>query len=456
MAIGTRLWRFPVTMVPAPDSAVQAAPAEARPVDANERLELLDALRGFALLGVFVSNVMMWFSGRVFRPPAAAEAADAAAPLLDTVTQYAYEILVSGKFITLFSFLFGLGFAVQLGRAEARGASIVPLYSRRLIVLFGMGLMHLFLLWYGDILASYAVMGFGLLLLKRRSARTLLIIAAALCFIWPIIQIVIIRLPRIMADTPEAGAALMKAARERSIANQAELLAVITQGSWLNVVVQNARFYLADFLTMIAVSSPSTLGRFVLGLWAGQQGLFHDVSRHSRFFRRLLGWGLVAGVVGSSAGLTVHLLLRFKVYTPETLPLWFPYVLAPMRNLGQLGFAAAYVACITLLFQRPVWQRLLAILAPAGRMALTNYLSQTLISLLVFYGFGLGQVGKHGPFACVIFCLGIFSVQVLWSHLWLARFRFGPVEWAWRSLTYGKAQPLRRSTSDSPPSPMTA
>ncbi|AKQ66955.1 hypothetical protein A176_003867 [Myxococcus hansupus] len=443
-------------MVPASDSAVQAAPAEARPVDASERLELLDALRGFALLGVFVSNVMMWFSGRVFRPPEVAEAADKAAPLLDSITQYAYEILVSGKFITLFAFLFGLGFAVQLGRAEARGASIAPLYARRLVVLFGIGLMHLFLLWYGDILASYAVMGFGLLLLRRRSARTLLIVAAALCFVWPIIQIVIIRLPRILADTPEAGAAIMKAARERSLANQAELLAVITQGSWLNVVIQNARYYIADFLPMIAVSSLSTLGRFVLGLWAGQQRIFHDVSRHLRLFRRMLGWGLVAGVVGSSAGLTVHLLMRFKVYTPETLPLWIPYVLAPLRNLAQIGFAAAYVACITLLFQRTVWQRVLSVLAPAGRMALTNYLSQTVISLLVFYGFGLGQVSKHGPFACVVFCLSIFCVQVLWSHLWLARFRFGPVEWVWRSLTYGKAQPMRRSSSDSPPSPMAA
>ena len=246
----------------------------------------------------------------------------------------------------------------------------------------------------------------------------------------------------------------MKAARERSIANQAELLAVITQGSWLNVVAQNARYYIADFLPMIAVSSLSTLGRFVLGLWAGQQRIFHDVSRHLRLFRRMLGWGLVAGVVGSSAVMSVYLLMRFKVYTPETLPLWIPYVLAPVRNLGQLGFAAVYVACITLLFQRPVWQRLLGVLAPAGRMALTNYLAQTIISLLVFYGFGLGQVSQHGPFACVVICLGIFCVQVLWSHLWLARFRFGPVEWAWRSLTYGKAQPLRRSTSDSPPSPL--
>lgn len=318
-------------------------PPKARPVDTRERLELLDALRGFALLGVFVSNVMMWFSGRAVFSPAEAEAAQEKASLLDSVTRYAYEILVSVKFITLFDFLFGLGFAVQLSRAEARGASIVPLYSRRLIVLLGIGLMHLSLLWYGDILASYAVIGFGLLLL-RRSERTLRIVAAALCFVWPIIQVAILRMPQPLADTPEAGQAIMKAARERTIDSQARLLAVITEGRWWEVVKQNARYYAIDFLPMIAVSLLSTLGRFVLGLWAGQRRIFHNVPRHLGFFRRILGWGLGVGVVGSGAGLAVHLLMRFKVFTPDSMLLWLPYVMAPLRNLGQLGFAAAYVA----------------------------------------------------------------------------------------------------------------
>ncbi len=443
-------------MPPVPSSESPAALAEARPVDAHERLEVLDALRGFALFGVFVSNVIMWFSGTIFRPPEEARAALENAPLLDTVTRYIYEMLVGGKFITLFAFLFGLGFAVQLDRADARGASIVPLYSRRLTVLLGLGLMHLFLLWYGDILSSYALMGFGLLLLRRRTDRTLLIVAAALCFIWPMVQLAIMRLPQLLADTPEAGAALMKASRERTMAHHAQMLAAITGGSWLEVVKVSATYYRGEFLPMMVSGLLSTLGRFALGLWAGRRRLFHDVSRHLGFFRRLLSWGLVAGVLGSGAGLTLHLLMRWKVFTPESMPPWLPFVVAPLRNLGQLGFAAVYVAGITLLFQRAVWQRVLGLLAPAGRMALTNYLSQTVISVLIFYGYGLGQVGKRGPFACVAICLGVFCVQVLWSHLWLSRFRFGPVEWVWRSLTYGKAQPMRRSTADSPPSAMPA
>ncbi|WP_163778069.1 DUF418 domain-containing protein [Myxococcus vastator] len=437
-------------MPTAPSSAASAPLAEARPVEAGERLELLDALRGFALFGILISNVQMWFSGRVFLPREQAEASIANASLLDTVTRYAFEVLVSGKFITLFAFLFGLGFAVQLGRAEARGGGFVPLYARRLAVLLVLGVLHLFLLWYGDILSSYALMGFALLLLRRRSDRTLLIIAAVLVLLWPVLTNLLFRLPQLLAESPEAGAAAMAAAREKSTALHTRMLTAITGGSWWEVTKTSAGFYRDGFFMMMLAGLLTCLGRFALGLWAGRRGIFQDVPAHLGFFRRLLGWGLVAAVVGSAPGLVVTVLMQNKVLTPETMPMWLPLVLAPLRNLAQVGLAGVYVAGITLLFQRATWQRALGLLAPAGRMALTNYLSQTVISLLIFYGYGLGQAGKRGPFACVVICVGVFGVQALWSHLWLSRFRFGPVEWAWRSLTYGKAQPMRRAASDAP------
>jgi uncharacterized protein len=188
----------------------------------------------------------------------------------------------------------------------------------------------------------------------------------------------------------------------------------------------------------------ATFGRFLLGLLAGRRRIFHDAPQHLGLFRRLLGWGLVAGVVGSGAGLVLQQLMLRKILTPETLPTWVPFAMAPLRHLGELGFASVYVSGITLLFQRAAWQRLLGVLAPVGRMALTNYLSQTVMSVLFFYGYGLGQITKVGPAACFGLCLAVFAVQVAWSHLWLSRFRFGPAEWVWRSLTYGKAQPMRR------------
>jgi uncharacterized protein len=430
-------------MTPAP-SNVAAPGAEARPIDSSERLALLDTLRGFALCGVFISNVYMWFSGRAFIPREQMLAMMASASLLDTVTTQAFMLLVFGKFITIFSFLFGLGFAVQLGRAEERGASIAPLYSRRLGVMLMMGLTHLFLLWYGDILSTYAVLGFGLLVFRRRSDRTLLIGAALLAFVWPVIGTLILKLPQLLAATPEAGAAIAKASGEHSAALKAQALASFSGGSWLDVVRDGGRFYVLDFLPMILATMLATFGRFLLGLLAGRRRIFHDAPQHLGLFRRLLGWGLVAGVVGSGAGLVLQQLMLRKILTPETMPTWVSFAMAPLRHLGELGFASVYVSGITLLFQRAAWQRLLGVLAPVGRMALTNYLSQTVMSVLFFYGYGLGQITKPGPAACFGLCLAVFAVQVAWSHLWLSRFRFGPAEWVWRSLTYGKAQPMRR------------
>jgi uncharacterized protein len=280
----------------------------------------------------------------------------------------------------------------------------------------------------------------------------LLICAGLFVLVWPVISTAILRLPQLLAETPEAGAALAKAANERSAAVKADALAAFSGGGWLDVARAGTTFYVRDFLPIIAATLLTTFARFLLGLVAGRRRLFHDAPQHLRLFRRLLAWGLVAGVIGSGTGLVFQQLMMRKILTPESMPTWVPFVMAPVRNLGELGFAAVYVSGLTLLFQRAAWQRVLGVLAPVGRMALTNYLSQTVISVLFFYGYGLGQLTKLGPALCVAFCLGIFAVQVVWSHLWLSRFRFGPAEWVWRSLTYRKAQPMRLA----PPSAATA
>jgi uncharacterized protein len=428
--------------------AAPASLAEARPVDGHERLVLLDALRGFALCGVFVSNVYMWFSGRVFLPRAQMESIMASASLLDHVLIRATNFLVFGKFITIFSFLFGLGFAVQMGRAEQRGASIVPLYARRLGVLLAIGLAHLFLLWYGDILGTYALLGFGLLLFRKRTDKTLLGWAAVCVFVLPVVGLVLTQLPELLGSS-EAAAAAAKTAKEQTDTIRAQTLAAFKSGSYFEVLAANASYYLQLFIKPLLLTMVALLGRFLLGLLAGRHKIFHEPGQHLPLLRKVLLWGLVLGVIGNGTLLTLQLLFLQKVLSPEKLP-WLQYVLSPVRQLGELGLAAFYVSGFTLLFLRPAWQRLLSILAPVGRMALTNYLSQTVIALLLFYGYGLGLIGTLGPKALLSIPLGIFVLQIGVSHLWLSRFRFGPAEWVWRSLTYGKAQPMRRARDETP------
>ncbi|WNG62537.1 DUF418 domain-containing protein [Archangium gephyra] len=429
-----------------PPSSPTAPQADARPVDASERLALLDVLRGFALCGVFVSNVFMWFSGRAYMTRPQIEAAMASATWVDQTLMYSLGILVNGKFITIFSFLFGLGFSVQMMRAEARGAAITPLYMRRLVMMFLIGSVHLFGLWLGDILTTYATIGFALLLFRERQDKTLLIWAALLIFIsLPVVNAAMKFVPMLLSGGgAEAGAEAAKAAMERSNQLRAETRQAFSSGTYVEMVRANARYFFGQFLPGLAGFFLPLLGRFLLGLMAGRRRLFHDAPQHLAFFRKLLRWSLGMALLGSAVGMVVQYMMRQKMLDPQS-P-WM-MLLSPVRQLNEMGVAAVYVAGLVLLFQREAWQRRLMVLAPVGRMALTNYLSQTVISLFIYYGIGLGLMGKISPGATIALSLVIFAVQVVFSHWWLARFRFGPAEWLWRSLTYGKAQPMRQPSA---------
>jgi uncharacterized protein len=414
----------------------------ARPVDSAERLILLDVLRGFALCGVFVANAYVYFSGRAYLPRERAEELMSAP--VDMVAHHLFEYLVSSKAMTLFSFLFGLGFAIQLGRAEERGASIVSVYTRRLGVLLLLGFTHLFVLWHGDVLWNYAAVGFVLLLFRKVPDRRLLIWGLLLILGTPLVFSALQKFVPLLASSPEIAQEQVRATMARTAAIRSRTLEAFASDSYLAGVRANASFYLGFFLVRPVFVSYLlvALGRFLLGLLAGRRRLFHDVGQHLPFFRRLLGWGLVVAVVGNGVGALIPYLWDKEVLVRGHSWTFFRQFMA---EAGIYGLAAFYVAGLTLLFQRERWRRLLSVLAPAGQMALTNYLCQSVMGLLLFRGFGLGLIGKLGSASCLALIFGLFWVQVGVSHLWLARFRFGPVEWLWRSLTYGQLQPMRRA-----------
>jgi uncharacterized protein len=413
-----------------------------RPVDASERVVLLDVLRGFALGGVFVSNAYMHLSGRGLLPRASARALEDSR--LDAVAAFLFQQLVAGKAMFLFSLLFGLGFSIQLIRAEERGRSIVPVYVRRLGVLLLIGLTHRFALWYGDILTTYALMGFVLLLMRALPGRRLLVWSLLLMFVAPIAVSAVVKLTPLLASSPEVVAA----ANQENMARVAEIkrqtLAAFSSGSYLTTARANIGFLLKVFTRTTTVAwMLVVLGRFLLGLLAGRRRIFHDVEQHLPFFRKLLGWGLAVSVLGNGAELLFGHLVR-TAPAGSTGRLVWEIVQPGVDEVGLIGTAACYAAGFALLFQRPRWKRVLGVLAPAGQMALTNYLCQTLISQFVYYGYGFNLIGKQGPTECLLLMSSLFCVQVWLSHLWLARFRFGPAEWVWRCLTYGQRQPLRR------------
>ncbi|AFE07028.1 hypothetical protein COCOR_06632 [Corallococcus coralloides DSM 2259] len=419
-------------------------PSAAGPVELSERVHLLDALRGFALLGVFVSNSLSWFSGRSLLPQEQAQAL--AAPMLETVVRQLYAFFVDQKFITLFALLFGLGFALQMTRAEGRGTSIVPVYRRRLLVLLGIGLVHMFAIWVGDILSTYALVGFVLLLFRQRSDRTVLTWVAVLFVVLPLTLSIAQRYGPELLHGKEAAEAATKATREEEAAHRTAFFTGLSSESVLTSQKANALYAWQNlpnpgrpiWLSII-------LGRFLLGLWIGRKKLLEDVERHRKLLVRVMAWGLGVGSAFATLSLVLYLKKQGVPGGPggqANPPVWM-VGMRTLREVGYLFMGCGYAAAFALLFQKERWRKVLGVLTPAGRMALTLYLMQSVISIALYDGWGLGLVGHTPPSRTVLMCLGVFSAQVAFSHWWLTRFRFGPVEWLWRSLTYGRAQPMR-------------
>jgi uncharacterized protein len=399
--------------------------SDLRPVAPPERVAILDILRGCALYGVLVANVDGIFSAGWFgaRPPEP--------HLADVAAQWFILIFVAAKAMTLLTFLFGLGFAVQLARAEERGRDVLGLYVRRLLALLLIGATHVVLLWWGDVTWNYAVVGFALLAFRRCRPGTLLA--------WAIVLVIV---PQLVMAWPGLAPALRSALglSEDRAAFHTTILAAVRGTDYAAVI--SAHFHqLANHLASLVGWYPAwVLGRFLLGYYAGLRRLFDgDGAAHLPLFRRLLLWGTVLGVLATAVVWISRspLAAGYEPLAPARL------ALTAAGEISILAMTAAYVALAVVLVQRPRWRRVLMLVAPAGRMPLTVYLSQSVVATFVFYGWGLGQAGELGSAACLGLSTGVFALQVAACRLWLRRYRFGPVEWLWRSLAYGRRQPMR-------------
>ena len=395
------------------------------PITSLERVELIDAIRGFALFGVLLAN-MVWLTQDVPMTPERLAALPTAS--IDHVVKHAVTFFIDWKFITLFSFLFGLGFAVQLIRAEERGQRMLGTYARRLGVLFVFGIVHAVVLWYGDILNFYAMLGFVLILFRKASDRTLLIAAGVFAVVVPAIAHWIITQQPPPPPTVPSGADIRYDA--------------FLSGDPIRVARENVHYILTSFWSsgVFVFILSQVFGKFLLGYFVGRRRLLQDAAQHLDLYRKLLWWGLIVGVICNGVWVLTDVLNAQKQLSPRSdwmLPARF------MIYLGTIALAAFYLSVIVLLYQRENWRPRISLLAPVGRMALTNYLAHTVLNLLIFYGYGLGLLGKVGTTFCVVLSLAIFALQIVYSRWWLRRFRFGPAEWLWRTLTYGRAQSMR-------------
>jgi uncharacterized protein len=408
--------------------------AAAGPLAAHERIATVDILRGFALFGILLVNMAL------FKAPAISQAsATTSTSLLDQIAAQAINIFAEGKFFTLFSFLFGLGFSIQLLRAQERGEPFAPFYLRRLLVLLLIGIAHATLLWYGDILVSYALIGVFLIPFRNRAPRTLLIWSVALLVGMTLLLGAGIVAVEIQRADPVGGSALIEAEQEQLRSTEAEIArdtALYRDGSYAELVATRTFAPVGLIYNLVTQGIP-ILAMFLLGLYTGKRGILAHVSEHHTLLRRVRFWGLLLGLLLSV--LLVIAQARLSLFAGFAALLLAHSLTGPLLALG-------YAATVALYAEDPRRRARLAPVGAAGRMALTNYLLQTLICTTIFYGYGAGLFGEVGAALGVLLTVAIYVLQLLWSVWWLRRFQFGPVEWLWRTLTYGRAQRLRRQT----------
>lgn len=399
---------------------------QAAPIRPGERIEVLDAIRGFALLGIFIMNMPV-FNASLF----SGNDTEALWPhWWDRATETIRDGVFSGKFNSMFSMLFAVGFTIQLERLRERVPErATRIYLRRLFWLFVFGIIHGCVFWAGDVLHMYAVLGLVLLALRRVPDRAIAVMIVV-CLLFPAVMGVI----RMTTTTPEQIQATVDLTQQAVTADNA----AFGRGTFADAVRRSTADMLLFYEHPLRVGMVAAYVQFLttvlLGLLLGRRRFFQDVASHLPFVRRAQWWSLAIGLF---AGIDF---LTWRAVVDD------PMQATPWRVLAATGYVVCrvaimvfYVTTITRAVCNERWRRRIAPVTLAGRMPLTNYLLQTLIGVTLFYHWGLGLWSKVSPAMLLVLAVAIFFlIQVPLTRWWLNRFQQGPMEYLWRVLTYGR------------------
>ncbi len=400
------------------------------PTVQSERILSLDVLRGFAVLGILVMNIQAFamIGGAYFNPTAYGDLTG-----LNYLVWLLSHLLADMKFMGIFSMLFGAGMILMAERLEATGRKPGRVHYRRTFILLLFGLAHAWLIWTGDILYSYAMCGFLVFLFRKTSPRTLITLGIISVAVASIISISAhFSLPYWSAEDV-AGMAKLWAPAQSQVFLELEAY----RGGWS---AQNeVRFVAASMMqtsSFIFAIAWRAGGLMLVGMGLFKLGVF-GAALPARTYRKMVLWALVLGLPLSGLGVWYHFATGWDLERGFFLGMQFNY-------WGSLFTMVGWVGIVMLFCQRCSGSWLYRSLASTGQMALTNYLMQTFICTTIFYGHGFGLFGSVERTGQILIVSGVWVVELLWSPWWLARFRFGPFEWLWRSLTYMKLQPMRR------------
>lgn len=407
------------------------------PVQNREREIFMDVLRGFSILGIFIANLggFSWYS----------EEAHATGPYLlpawDHTMQSLHHMLIEGKFYSIFSLLFGWGIALQFKRGETNGINALPTVRRRLLFMLLLGAVHL-LIWPGDIVFFYALLGFILLPLRKFSNKTLLItggilILSPILLYWLKMNWTVLNYPaELLKKTGiKVDGALL------NIKSEEEFMNMMKHGTWLDQLKSNISGFFFRYQYLFFVSRiPKVIGMFLIGYVVGRSDFYKNIAQHKKILYWVIGFGLLIGLPANY--FLAHYMNNYMgdYFQLKTKGLYQTIAYA----FGVVPLALTYVALFMLSFQTAAGKKILSVIAPVGKMAFSNYIMHSLIGNFVFLGAGLGYMGQVGPVYFTLFGISVFILQIILSTIWLKYFNYGPLEWLWRSATYKKWQPMRR------------
>lgn len=403
------------------------------PVKPSERLLLLDILRGFAIFGILLVNIH-FYSRPLF---AIFNFHDKNVSILDYLVQVGTNLFVSEKFYSILALLFGIGMGIIFERTREKKARFESIYIRRLMGLFIIGIIHALLFYAGDFIGNYAIVGFFLIFFKNRKSKTILIFSLII-LLFPVFK----RIHTVLTYQPANQTVQSTLSPEELAKRRQERLNRLIQKSvntYGNGTISQI-FKLRLRETRWQYSSLPFVGwkilsMFLLGLWCWKKGIVKSLAQNLNFIKKVMWISLIIGVLGCSFSLYNQLILSRNLYL---------HLLSFFgRQLGSSALGIFYITGIILLYYKGIGKKFFSFFSSVGRMAMSNYIFQSLIFTSIFYSYGFGLYYKTSYAMNLLFVGVVFILQVILSNLWLKKFKYGPLEWILRFFVYLK-RPLMK------------
>jgi uncharacterized protein len=394
----------------------------------NARIQTIDQIRGFALLGILIFNIQTYTFFAFLRPEQVyslgLDQPENYGPL-----QFLISLLVRGQFYTIYSFLFGLGFYLMWQKNNQTGLNADRLFKRRLWSLLLIGLIHAFVFWFGDILHKYALLGFSLIYFNRKSANYLFKWIVGLLVFMIVIQFILaLFLPVTTQSISESDKEFDKVIME--------VFDTWKNGTLLEVISLQKLGVAMGWIKAISSGMISLIHfeiMFLLGLIAGKMDIF---QRFEELRGQLIKWTLIAIPFGLTIK-AISVLDTLQIQLLPNEPTWEIFIKNISESTGSLLLTGVYLVLLTALLSRHS-SKLQTWIANTGRLGLSNYLAQTFICMLLFYGYAFGLGGKITLFQSLLAAVLIYIFQVIYSNIWFKYYKIGPMEKLWRRMTYGK------------------